>query len=126
MGVELGDRQSELSEAYFSILTAVQFSTANGAPQTIAITSSQAREGKSTSALALARGLATLGARVLLVDADLRNPSLHRYGFQSCAVLGSPTPNDEIVRRRDGGKNCRESVQHHFISLERQQIGNSA
>ena len=78
VGKELKDGQSELSEAYFSVLTAVQFSTANGAPRTIAITSSQAQEGKSTSALALARGLASLGSRVLLVDADLRNPSLHR------------------------------------------------
>jgi succinoglycan biosynthesis transport protein ExoP len=78
VGKDLTNRQSELSEAYFSVLTAVQFSTANGAPRTIAITSSQAQEGKSTSALALARGLATLGSRVLLVDSDLRNPSLHR------------------------------------------------
>ena len=78
VGKDLSNRQSELSEAYFSVLTAVQFSTANGAPRTIAITSSQAQEGKSTSALALARGLASLGTRVLLVDSDLRNPSLHR------------------------------------------------
>jgi capsular exopolysaccharide synthesis family protein len=78
VGKDLSNRQSELSEAYFSVLTAVQFSTANGAPRTIAITSSQAQEGKSTSALALARGLASLGSRVLLVDSDLRNPSLHR------------------------------------------------
>ncbi len=65
VGKDLTNRQSELSEAYFSVLTAVQFSTANGAPRTIAITSSQAQEGKSTSALALARGLATLGSRSL-------------------------------------------------------------
>jgi capsular exopolysaccharide synthesis family protein len=74
----LQDSQSDIAEAYFSILTAVQFSTANGAPATIAITSCQPREGKSTTALALARGLAGLGARVLLVDADMRNPSIHR------------------------------------------------
>lgn len=69
---------SELAEAYFSIITAVQFSTAEGAPRTIAVTSTQPREGKSTTAIALARGLAATGARVLLVDADMRNPTLHR------------------------------------------------
>ncbi len=80
----LADSQSELAEAYFSILTAVQFSTANGAPRTMAVTSSQAREGKSTTAMALARGLASVGVRVLMVDADMRNPSLHRsLGIQN-------------------------------------------
>lgn len=68
----------DLAEAYFSILTAVQFSAAGGAPRVISITSSQPQEGKSTSALALARGLASTGVRVLLIDADMRNPSLHR------------------------------------------------
>jgi capsular exopolysaccharide synthesis family protein len=75
---DVAGSHAELSEAYFSILTALQFSTANGAPKTISITSSQATEGKSTTAMALARGLAGLGKRVLLIDADLRNPSLHR------------------------------------------------
>ncbi len=72
------ESQADLAEAYFSILTAVQFSTSNGAPRTLAITSSQAREGKSTTSLSIAKGLATVGKRVLLIDADMRNPSLHR------------------------------------------------
>lgn len=78
IATDLRDTQSELSEAYFSILTAIQFSTPNGAPRTMAVTSSQPREGKSTTALALARGLASVGASVLLIDGDMRNPSLHR------------------------------------------------
>lgn len=103
VGKDLSNRQSELSEAYFSVLTAVQFSTANGAPRTIAITSSQAQEGKSTSALALARGLASLGTRVLLVDSDLRNPSLHRsFGTDHSKglsdVLTGHASLDEVVR----------------------------
>ena len=84
LGQTLADGQSDLAEAYFSILTAVQFSTSNGAPRTMAITSSQAREGKSVTAMALARGLASVGASVLLIDADMRNPSVHRS-------LGIPT-----------------------------------
>jgi capsular exopolysaccharide synthesis family protein len=103
VGKDLSNRQSELSEAYFSVLTAVQFSTANGAPRTIAITSSQAQEGKSTSALALARGLASLGSRVLLVDSDLRNPSLHRsfgtdHGKGLSDVLTGHAALGEVVR----------------------------
>lgn len=74
---DLVNSQSELAEAYFSVLTAVQFSTTEGAPRTMAVTSSQEREGKSTTAMALARGLASVGTRVLLIDADMRNPSLH-------------------------------------------------
>lgn len=78
VSAKLLESHSELSEAYFSILTAVQFSTSKGAPKTISVTSSQAGEGKSTTAMALARGLASVGARVLMIDADMRNPSVHR------------------------------------------------
>lgn len=73
------DTSSELAESYFSIRTALQFSTTEGIPQTISVTSSQEGEGKSTTAVALARSIAGIGARVLLIDADLRAPSLHRW-----------------------------------------------
>jgi capsular exopolysaccharide synthesis family protein len=72
------ESKSSLSESYFSILTAIQFSTSHGAPATILLTSSQPREGKSTTSLALAQGLAAVGAKVLLIDADMRNPSMHK------------------------------------------------
>ena len=47
-------------------------------PRTLLLTSPGPGEGKSTSALSLARNFAQLGKRVLLVEADMRNPSLHR------------------------------------------------
>ena len=72
------ESKSSLSESYFSILTSIQFSTTHGAPSTLLLTSSQPREGKSTTSLALAQGLAAVGARVLLIDGDMRNPSLHK------------------------------------------------
>jgi capsular exopolysaccharide synthesis family protein len=72
------DLRSPFSEAYRSVRTALQFATTHGLPHTLLITSPGAGEGKTTSALELARNIAQLGKRVVLVDADLRNPSLHR------------------------------------------------
>lgn len=72
------DPQSAFSEAYRSVRTALQFSTEHGVPRSLLVTSPSPGEGKSTSSLALARNFAQLGKRVLLIEADLRNPSLHR------------------------------------------------
>ena len=74
----LADTRSPLAEAYHSLRSALQFSTANGFPRTLLVTSPWPGGGKSTTAAAIARYLARLGFRVLLIDADLRNPSLHR------------------------------------------------
>jgi capsular exopolysaccharide synthesis family protein len=72
------DQRSAFSEAYRSVRTALQFSTDHGVPRSLLITSPSPGEGKSTSALVLARNFAQLGKRVLLIEADLRNPSLHK------------------------------------------------
>jgi succinoglycan biosynthesis transport protein ExoP len=74
----LRDAKAPLSEAYFSVLTGLQYSTSHGMPKTLLVTSTQPGEGKSTSALAIARALARVGEKVLIIDADLRNPSLHK------------------------------------------------
>lgn len=74
----LADIRSGFSEAYYSLRTALQFSTPDGAPSSLLVSSARPAEGKSTTAYAVALNLARLGKRVLLVDGDLRNPSMHR------------------------------------------------
>jgi polysaccharide biosynthesis transport protein len=75
---ELETSRSPLFEAYRSLCTVLQFSTVTGLPRTLLVTSSGPSEGKSTTAAFLARHLATMGLKVLLIDADLRKPSLHK------------------------------------------------
>lgn len=77
-GVALADKRSAFYESYQSLRTTLEFSTANGAPQSLLVTSSRPGEGKSTTARAIAQAMAGLGKKVLLVDGDLRNPSMHR------------------------------------------------
>lgn len=72
------DPRSAIAEAYISARTALLLSTPESLPSPLLITSAQPSEGKSTTASALASSLAAIGRNVLLVDADLRNPSLHR------------------------------------------------
>lgn len=75
---ELADPKSVLSESYSALRTSLLYSTRNGLPGILLITSAQASEGKTTTSFATARGFARVGKRVLLVDADLRRPSVHK------------------------------------------------
>jgi capsular exopolysaccharide synthesis family protein len=72
------DATSALAESFRLLRTALQFSTSDGAPKSLMVTSSRPGEGKSTTAVCLAVNFAQLGMRVLLIDADLRNPSIHK------------------------------------------------
>lgn len=72
------DLRSAFAEAHRSVRTALQFSTPEGTPKVIMITSASPGEGKSTTALSLAIHFAQAGKNVLLIDADLRKASLHK------------------------------------------------
>lgn len=98
----IADQKSGLSEAYRSLRTSLQFSGAEGAPRSLLITSSEPAEGKSTTAFKLGQDFAALGARVLLVDADLRKPNLHRlFGLDNTIGLSNLLTN--TVRKEDLG-----------------------
>ena len=74
--------KSSLSEAYRSLRTALQYATETGVPRVLMVTSSQAGEGKSTTSQVLAMQFAQLGQRVLIMDVDLRKPTLEqRFGL---------------------------------------------
>lgn len=100
LSAQLADQRSALSEAYRSLRTALQFTGNNGAPRSLLIASSEPAEGKSTTAIKLAKDFGILGVRVLLIDADLRKPSLHRVLGMS-NVLGLSNALSSNIRRED-------------------------
>jgi capsular exopolysaccharide synthesis family protein len=76
----LDQQQFEFLEAFRNLRAALLFMNNGGTrPKTLVITSSVPEEGKSTVAIYLAATLAKGNSRVLLVDADMRRPNLHRY-----------------------------------------------
>lgn len=67
------------TEAYKTLRTNFNYAALNGQHKRIIVTSSIQGEGKSSVSINLATALAANGSKVLLVDADMRNPSIHRY-----------------------------------------------
>ena len=94
----------DFGEAFRSLRTSLVFTSGGEATRIIAVTSSQPLEGKTTTACNLALALALGGSRVLLIDADMRRPGLHKtIGLQngtglSHLLVGQARVRDVIQR----------------------------
>ncbi|MCM8901696.1 CpsD/CapB family tyrosine-protein kinase [Caldicoprobacter algeriensis] len=72
------DPKSPIAEAYRILRTNIEFSSTDRKIKVILVTSSGPAEGKSTTAANMAIAMAEANRRVLLIDCDLRKPSIHR------------------------------------------------
>jgi len=70
--------QSQMAEAYRALRTSLLLSSLGAPPKIILITSALPQEGKTTTSINTAIVLAQKGVRVLLIDADMRRPSVHK------------------------------------------------
>src|SRR4030095_10071781 len=104
--------QSLLAEAYRHLRTTILLSSSGPTPKTLLITSSQANEGKTTTTVNMAASLTQMGANVLLIDADMHRPSLHKMfdveNVQGLSTIlagevGKFDANDLITRDQQSG-----------------------
>ncbi len=88
--VVLTSPKSQFAEAFRALRTSLLLSVAGREPQTILLTSATPSEGKTTASLNLSAVLAQRDVRVLLIDADLRRPTVHhRFGLNGKVGLTS-------------------------------------
>jgi capsular exopolysaccharide synthesis family protein len=101
------------AEAHHSIAVALEQASLGVLPRTLLVTSTRAAEGKSTTALGLAKSLRELGKRVLLVDGDLRHPSFPSNDDATPGLTellaGGVDPEDVIQQDVESGI--------HFVSV---------
>jgi len=95
--------QSQMAESYRALRTSLLLSNLGAPPKVIMVTSARPQEGKTTTSINTAIVLAQKGVRVLLIDADLRRPSIHktlgmgpRSGLSN-VLTGSATLQQTIV-----------------------------
>lgn len=110
--IEIIDNSNSLaSEAYRMLRSNILFSNYKNI-QTILVTSSQPGEGKSTTSLNLAMSFAQTGKKVLLIDADMRKPSLYRFFNQR-----SQSGLSEVLSRQASLNQCLFQVTSSSLSV---------
>jgi succinoglycan biosynthesis transport protein ExoP len=102
--VVLGSPKSQSAEAFRALRTSLLLSVAGHEPQMILLTSATPSEGKTTVSMNLAAVLAQRDVRVLLIDADLRRPTVHhRFGLHGknglTSVLTGSVTLDEAIQQ---------------------------
>lgn len=109
---------SAYAESLRSIFTSLQLSDVDSPPKVVLVTSSLPQEGKTTLAVSLATFAARSSQRTLLVDLDLRHPSIQReLGF---------TPQTGFVEYMAGERSLDEVIRHHeetgidYLPIKRQ------
>jgi|SRR5579862_3061340 len=102
--VTISRPQSQMAESYRALRTSLLLSNLGAPPKVIMVTSALPQEGKSTTSINTAVVLAQKGVRVLLIDADLRRPSIHKtlgmgpHSGLSNVLTGSTTVERAISR----------------------------
>ncbi len=91
------DPSSNVSEAHRTLRTSLQFTSAYKDTKTLLITSADPYEGKTWTAFKLAQEFAALNRKVLVIDADLRRPRMHRL-FKSDNAIGLSNILTNMVR----------------------------
>lgn len=102
--ISFENNNSAIAEAFRKLRTNLQFIQVDNPPRMMVITSSTPSEGKSTTAINVALALAEAELNVLLVDGDMRRPSLDKYldligsvGFST--VLSGAAPLEEVLQK---------------------------
>lgn len=100
---------SAIAEAFRKLRTNLQFLSIDNPPRVIVVTSSMPSEGKSTTSINIALALAEADHNVVLVDGDMRRPTLHKYldligpvGF-STVLSGGASLEDALQKTRFPG-----------------------
>ena len=103
----LGNPKSQFSESFRALRTSLLLSTAGHPPQVVVLTSATPAEGKTTISTNLSCVLAQRDVRVLLIDADLRRPTVHhRFGLNgrvglTTILTGACAPEQAIQKIAD-------------------------
>jgi capsular exopolysaccharide synthesis family protein len=103
--IVLNHPNSSMAESYFTLRTSILLSSALRPPQALLVTSAQPGEGKTSTSLNLALGLAQRGVPVVVVDADLRRPGISRAlglsenGAGLSTLLSGAHSLDEVLRQ---------------------------
>jgi polysaccharide biosynthesis transport protein len=104
--ITFGHPKSMLSEAYRNIRTSILFSFSERPPKKIVFTSPNPFEGKTTTLINTAIALSQIGARVMIIDADMRKPRVHklfseRNGSGLSTFLSGNAKLASVVKRSD-------------------------